>query len=112
MTHFTLHSRRQFLKRAGTAAGLGIVAVGFSQRALPDDLPHVAESDPIAAALGYKEDATKVDAAKYPTYKAGQLCSNCKFFTGTDKSPWAGCQLFPGKAVAMKGWCSGYNVKT
>jgi hypothetical protein len=112
MTNSKIHPRRQFLKLAGTAAGFGTMAVAFPLWALADDLPHLPESDPTAVALGYKEDATKVDVAKYPTFKAGQVCSNCKFFTGTDKTPWAGCQLFPGKEVATKGWCSGYNAKT
>ena len=36
------------------------------------------ESDPQAAALGYRHDATKVDAKKYPTYAAGRNCANCQ----------------------------------
>ena len=106
------NSRRQFMKLTGSAAGLGLVAVALPRYARAEDLPHLALTDPTAAALGYADDATKVDAAKYPTHKAGQLCANCKFFLGTDQTAWAGCQLFSGKAVATKGWCSGYNAKT
>ena len=112
MATIKIHSRRQFLKLAGTAAAMCTLAVVLPQRARADDLPLLPESDPTATALGYKEDATKVETAKYPTYKPGQLCSNCKFFGGTDKTPRASCQLFPGKAVAAKGWCSAYNAKT
>jgi hypothetical protein len=112
MINLRNNSRRQFLNLVGTAAAFGTLAVAAPRHALADDLPHLPESDPTATALGYKEDATKVDAAKYPIYKAAQVCSNCKFFAGTDKTPWAGCQLFPGKAVASKAWCSGYNAKT
>lgn len=112
MTSIRIHSRRQFLQLAGTAAGLCTLTVALPQRARAEDLPHLSEADPTATALGYREDAAKVDDAKSPTHKVGQLCSNCKFFGGTDKTPWASCQLFPGKAVSTKGWCAGYNAKT
>ncbi|MDR3387562.1 MAG: high-potential iron-sulfur protein [Rudaea sp.] len=103
--------RRQFLKLTGAAAGLGMLVTALPRHARADELPHVPETDPTASALGYREDASKVDDAKYPTHKAGLLCSNCQFFGGTDKTSWAACQLFPGKAVSAKGWCSGYNAK-
>ena len=105
-------SRRRILKLTASTVGLGFLASTLPRLACADDLPHVAEADPTATALGYREDAGKVDAAKYPAHKTGQTCSNCKFFAGTDKTPWAGCQLFPAKAVAAKGWCSAYNAKT
>ncbi len=111
MSDTHLNSRRQFLRLTGAAAGLGILVTSLPRYAGAEELPHLPESDATAAALGYKEDAAKVDTAKYASHKAGQLCSNCKFFVGSDKTPWAGCQLFPGKAVAAKGWCSGYNAK-
>jgi hypothetical protein len=100
-------SRRRFLVLAGT----GVCAVAIAGRVRAEDLPKLAENDPTATALGYREDATKVDATKFPTHKAGQTCANCKFFQGTDKTATAGCQLFPGKSVASKGWCSAYNAK-
>jgi hypothetical protein len=71
----------------------------------------VAESDPQAAALGYKADSTKVDAAKYPKHAATQLCSNCVLFQGKPADAAGGCPLFAGKEVAGKGWCSAYNKK-
>lgn len=102
-------SRRSFLKLAGTT-GVAVVACSvIARQARADDLPHLAENDPTAAALGYKEDATKVDAAKYPQHKPEQLCANCNFFQGT--GAYAPCQLFPGKAVNAKGWCAGYAKK-
>lgn len=67
----------------------------------------VSESDPQAAALGYKDDATKVDKAKFPRYAAGQSCASCQLYqgaaTGTGK-----CAIFQGKLVASGGWCSAY----
>jgi len=105
-------SRRRFLQGAGSATVMGLTVAALPRRASAHELPHLAETDATAAALGYREDAGKVDAAKSPTHKAGQLCSNCRFFAGSEKTPWAACQLFPGKAVTGKGWCSGYNART
>lgn len=101
-------SRRRFLALAGAGACAALLVT----RVRADELPKLAESDATATALGYREDAAKVDAAKFPTHKAGQACANCKFYLGADKTAAAGCQLFPGKSVAGKGWCSAYNAKT
>ena len=103
-------SRRHFLRLASSVVGAGVVADSLLRVARADDLPHLAESDATATALGYKEDASKVDAAKYAQHKAGQTCANCKFFQGA--GAYAPCQLFPGKAVNAKGWCSAYVKKS
>lgn len=102
-------SRRRFIKLATAVVGAGAVAGPLARLARAEDLPHLAETDATAVALGYKEDATKVDAAKYAQHKAGQNCANCKFFSGT--AGFGPCQLFPGKAVNAKGWCSAYAAK-
>jgi High potential iron-sulfur protein len=112
MTPMKTASRRVFLQCAGAIAGAGALAAALPRRADAADLPHLATTDPTAVALGYTEDASKVDATKYPTHKAGQDCASCRFFGGTAQTAWAACQLFPGKAVTAKGWCSGYNPKT
>ena len=105
-------SRRRFLKLAATGAVAAPIAATLLPRfARADDLPHLAESDPTAMALGYKEDATKVDKAKFAVYKPGSMCENCKFWTGKAGDAYGPCSLFPGKATAAKGWCSGYNPK-
>jgi len=39
------------------------------------------------------------------------MCENCKFWTGKAGDAFGPCSLFPGKATAAKGWCSGYNPK-
>jgi len=98
-------SRRRFLQLACV-----VVVAGSSARlARADDLPHVSESDATAAALGYKEDASKVDAAKFPQHKHDTYCAKCEFYGGTGS--YGPCQLFPGKAVNAKGWCSAYAAK-
>jgi len=101
-------SRRSFLALAGASA----CAVLLSPCVRAADLAKLTEDDATAVALGYREDAAKVDSAKFPAHKNGQTCANCSFFAGTDKTPTAACQLFPGKSIAAKGWCSAYNAKT
>ncbi|MEM5389353.1 high-potential iron-sulfur protein [Paraburkholderia phymatum] len=100
------NSRRTFLITSiGVASSLALSRQAFA------DAPKVAESDPTAQALGYKEDATKVDKAKYAKYAAGQDCGNCSFFQGKATDAYAPCPMFAGKQVANKGWCSAYNKK-
>lgn len=100
--HDSKFDRRQILK----GALLGAVAIP----ALRPDTSHAAtlvklpESDPTAQALGYHVDAKKVDVKKFPTFKASQTCANCvqlQAGAGNDR----GCNLFPGKSVAVGGWC-------
>ena len=105
-------ARRRFLKLAVAGAVAAPIASTLLPRlARAEDLPHLSESDPTAQALGYKEDATKVDKAKFAVYKPGSVCENCKFWTGKQGDAYGPCGLFPGKATAAKGWCSGYSAK-
>ena len=72
----------------------------------------VSESDPLAQSLGYNDDASKVNKAKYPTFKSGEKCSKCRFFQGAGGQPYGPCQIFSGKMVNSNGWCSSYNAKS
>ena len=74
------------------------------------ELAPLSEDDPSAKSLGYVEDASTVDAGKYPRYEAGQACSNCALYMGGDAAEGA-CSIFPGKAVKATGWCSVYAPK-
>lgn len=69
----------------------------------------VDEADETAVALGYRHDTTKVDAKKYPQYKAGSACGNCQFYQGKDA--WGVCPLLGGKQVNAKGWCTAWAKK-
>jgi hypothetical protein len=69
-------------------------------------------SDPLAQALGYIEDASKIDKSKFATYKPGQKCSGCRFYQGTAGEQYGPCQIFGGKAVNTNGWCISFNAKT
>lgn len=98
-------TRRQFMIMS--AAGAAILALNYTTQAQA----MVAETDPQAAALGYKADASKVDKAKFPKYAAGQVCDNCAIYQGKAGSAASRCSLFAGKQVAGKGWCSAYAKK-
>ncbi len=98
-------SRRRFFGVAGGALGAVVLAGPLSRVAHADDLPHLDPADPTAQALKYTEDNTKAG----PPHQDGQACASCNFFGGGDG--YAPCQLFPGKAVNAKGWCSGYAKK-
>jgi hypothetical protein len=106
-------SRRSFIALAGvtSAAVLAGVrpAISFAQGGAA--APHLAESDPTAKALGYVEDASKVDKTKFPAFKPGAHCATCNFFQGKASDAYGPCQIFPGKAVSGKGWCASYSPK-
>ena len=103
-------ARRDGARREFLAAVVGVAAVAMLPRqARADDLPALTESDPTASALGYKDDATKVDASKFPQHKPEQHCAACSFYQGS--GPRGACSLFPGKSVAGPGWCSAFAPK-
>lgn len=115
-----LISRRSALKTLAGAAGAltGVAALRPATAAVPANTdavgyrPHLTLGDPTAVALSYTDDAAKVDAAKFPTYKAGSKCDNCLQLTGTPGNTWRPCNLFPGKLVNANGWCKVYVKKT
>ncbi len=76
-------------------------------------LPRVKEDDAVAQALGYKHDASKLDAAKYPGRgaEANEYCKNCSLYVAGNDG-WGACSIFAGKAVNANGWCASYNRKS
>ena len=99
-------NRRAFVVSV-VAGGTAFAATRVSAQAGPK----LEETDPQAAALGYKADTSKVDQAKFAGHTAAQACGNCNFFQGKTSDAMAPCQLFAGKQVASKGWCSAYSKK-
>ncbi|MGD0492301.1 MAG: high-potential iron-sulfur protein [Steroidobacteraceae bacterium] len=100
-------SRRTFIENGAilfAVAGISPVAVSAAA-------PMLSESDPTAAGLGYKSNASTVDKAKFPQYAAGQSCSTCALYQGAAGASSGPCPLFPGKTVASTGWCSSYTKK-
>ncbi|RYF35473.1 MAG: hypothetical protein EOO26_00585 [Comamonadaceae bacterium] len=71
----------------------------------------VSETDPQAVALGFKNDTTKVDKAKFPKHEATQVCSGCQLFQGKPSDANGPCALFSMKTVPAKGWCSSWVKK-
>ena len=105
-------SRRRFIKlSAAGVAAVPLASLAVGRIAWAEDLPQVEESDPQAQGLGYKHDATQVDTTKYTKYEAGQICENCQLYTGKEGEEWGPCAIFPGKAVAAKGWCSAWVAR-
>jgi anaerobic selenocysteine-containing dehydrogenase len=116
-------SRRSFLKFCSKTAAALPFAVLFLNRNTAEAKTEVilTEDDPVAKALGYSKDATKVDTAKWPKRKGSegekQFCSNCMLLQGDAKEvsgqegKFVGCQLFPGKLVSEKGWCNSWAAK-
>jgi hypothetical protein len=102
-----ISSRRRFLQLAAGTTAAAMLVSGLPRIARADDLPHVSEADPTAKALGYVEDASK---STNPKHKAGDSCANCQFYSGA-ATGYGPCQLFPGKAVAAKGWCISHTAK-
>lgn len=101
-----MNNRRQFIITAVPAA----LAIGATTRALAQPAK-VDENDAAAKALGYKQDATKVDATKYPSYAKGKACSGCQLYQGKAGDAWAPCAIFGGKQVAASGWCTAWVKK-
>jgi hypothetical protein len=105
--------RRQFLQRTLLAlSSLSVISnlPGILSRAVAEPLPLVTDADPLAKTFNYVSDTNKVDKAKNPQHNAGQKCSGCSLYTEIDKKQGK-CQLFAGKAVAAKGWCTSFVAK-
>jgi High potential iron-sulfur protein len=101
-------SRRSLLK--GLALGTAGAALG-ARGARSTEIAKVDVHDPQAVALGYVENASQVDAKKYPQYVAGSNCDNCLQLQGKPGNNYRPCTLFAGKLVAVSGWCSGWTAE-
>ena len=101
-------NRRTFVIQSVVgASALALTNLAQAQAALP----LVQESEPQAVALGYKNDPTKVDKAKFPKYAAGQNCANCALYAAKPTDAAGPCPLFAGKHVSAKAWCSAWAKK-
>jgi hypothetical protein len=102
-----LTGRRRILK-AGACSLLALAAAPFVSKPARA-AERVAESDPTALALGYREDATQ---AHHPQYVAGRNCGACRFYTATADADWGSCSVFQNRLVATKGWCSAWAARS
>ena len=101
-------SRRQFVQTLAWGAAGGGFAARQANAAEPVKLD---VTDPAATALGYVESAAQVDVKKYPAYVKGSNCENCLQLEGTPGGEYRPCSLFPGRLVAIHGWCSGWTAE-
>lgn len=102
----TLTTRRHFLYALPAATlALGATRTASAQAA------RLEETDAVAVSLGYKHDASKVDAKKLPAYAAGSNCANCQLYPAKATDPWGPCAAVGGKLVSAKGWCAAWVKK-
>ena len=102
--------RRRFIEiAAGTAAAASGLLPTLARAA---DLPHLSATDPAAVTLGYEPETRNVPSSKYANHRPTQECGNCNLYKGAAGAQWGPCQIFPGKAVHARGWCSAYVAKT
>ncbi len=102
-------ARRKFIQLSAIAVAGTLANPG--RRVFAQDLPQLAEDDAMAGAMKYTHDASTVDPATRANPAADQTCDNCALIQGNDGDEWRPCQIFPGKAVAAKGWCSVWAPK-
>jgi High potential iron-sulfur protein len=99
--------RRHFVIQCSS----GLLTASLAPLAIAMAGPVTDEKDPKALALGYKADASKIDAAQHPKYAAGQSCGSCTSFQGKPGIAAGPCPQMP-KPVLTAGWCSAYNKKS
>jgi hypothetical protein len=107
----TKFSRRTIVKGGLTVGAFVPAFAFFAGNANAAGLPPLDVGDPTAKALGFLTDATKVDAASNPTFKAGQKCATCAQYQGKASDATAGCNIFAGHSVPAAGWCKVWAQK-
>ena len=100
-----ISSRRGFVQRLAALAS----SLMLASRSRSAELARLEVNDPAARALGYVENADRVDAKKYPTYLKGSNCENCLQLAGKAGNNYRPCGLFPGKLVSVSGWCKSWT---
>ncbi len=92
------------------SAPVALAGKAFAQDAPPPPVK-LTEDDPVAVALGYKEDTTKVDSKKYPQHNNEQHCGICQLYTGKAGEASGPCTAVGNKIVMSAGWCAAYVKK-
>lgn len=100
-----MDSRRRSILIAAPALALGLMA---SRNAAAQ--AKVTEADPTGKALGYKEDASKVDTAKFKQFVKGSTCANCNFYAAKGATEGT-CAALGARLVMGKGWCTAWIKK-
>ena len=106
-----MHSRRTFLLKLVASAGPAVMLTGRALAQSPPPPAKLDETDPVAMALGFKLDSTKVDVQKYPRHANDQRCSGCTLYQGKAGEALGPCLTVGGKLVPAGGWCSVFVKK-
>jgi High potential iron-sulfur protein len=102
-------TRRAAVKGIGLAAGMSIALPWTEVRGA--EPARLDEKDPAAIALAYVSNAADVDPKKHPEFVQGSNCDNCLQLQGVAGNNYRPCSLFPGKLVAVSGWCKGWTAE-
>ena len=105
-----MNTRRNFLFKLAVTAGAPLAITNSLCAQAPPPVK-LEETDPLAMALGYREDSTKVDATKYPQHKPEMVCSSCALYQGKAGDASGPCAAVGMKSVAAVGWCSVFAKK-
>jgi len=104
--------RMVWLLPAGAAALAALPCVAAKKAAPPAVVKtRLDERDPHAQAVGYVEDAARVDRKAWPKFRPGSTCANCALYRDAAQ-PWSDCSLFPRQLVAARGWCDAYVTRS
>ena len=103
----TTEARRRFLKTTIVVTAAVMAGATIREAFGAGDMPRLTDADPTAKAMDYVDDAM---TSKNELYKPGSICANCQIYSG-GASGYGNCQLFPGKLVSAKGWCTSYTRK-
>ena len=106
-----MHSRRTFLHTLVASAGTPVLLAGRLWAQSPPPPAKLEETDPVAMALGFKLDTTKVDAQKYPRHANDQQCIGCSLYQGKAGEALGPCLTVGGKLVPAAGWCAVFAKK-
>ncbi|MEI7912076.1 MAG: high-potential iron-sulfur protein [Verrucomicrobiota bacterium] len=106
-----MHNRRTFLLKLVASAGAPALLTSRALAQSPPPPAKLEENDPVAMALGFKLDTTKVDAQKYPRHANDQVCSGCTLYQGKAGDALGPCLTVGGKSVPAAGWCSVFVKK-
>lgn len=103
-------ARRRFIKIATASVAAAPFCGALSLR-MARAQERLEEDDELAQQLGYKHDASEVDASEWPSYAEGDICSGCQLYEGAEGDEWGPCQIFGGKLVKAQGWCQAYVAR-
>ena len=98
------NSKRRFIRLTVVGfAAAPLAGVLFCDTARAED--SLRESDPEAKAVKYRADGALSPDRKDPA----AVCDNCALFTPKGSAGRGTCELFKGKLVAAKGWCTSWE---